>query len=329
MAFALLWLAHTASAQSTVLVGTGSTVPQPLFEAWADALNKSESDIQLRYLPMGAAEGLQQVSKGSGDFGAGEIRLTTKELQKAGVTMIPVAVVGIVPIYNVPGLRGDLQFNGDVLANIFLGNIRNWNDPKIAKLNPTLKLPDAAIHVVHRSDGKGSNYIFSTFLAKENAEFKERVGASASPKWPVGVKTERSNDMVDLVKQTPGAIGYVEHSYAVKNGLGYAAVKNSSGATIKASRASLQAAEKTAEAASGDEFSTLLTDSTAHDAYPIASFTWIYIRSKSSDATRAAAEMKLLHWILSDGQPIADSQGYVALSPAMQARVQHKVDSMK
>jgi phosphate transport system substrate-binding protein len=330
-AIALLCLAASApaSAQTTVLVGAGSTVPQPLYVAWSEAIQKSDSTIQLRYLPMGAADGVQQVSKGSGDFGAGEIRLTAAELKKSGLTMIPVAVVGIVPIYNVPGLHNDLQFNGDVLAGIFLGDIKTWSDPKIAKLNPGVKLPDLAIKVVHRPDGKGSNYIFSTFLSKENAAFKERVGASASPKWPVGTKAERSSDMVDSVKQTAGAIGYVEHSFAVKNGVGYAAVKNAAGQTVKASKASLQAAEKAAESATGDEFSTLLTDTTVHDAYPISSFTWMYVRAKSGGNTRAAAQIKLLQWILGDGQKIAEDEGYVALSTTIQGRVRHKVDELK
>jgi phosphate transport system substrate-binding protein len=327
-ALVLLIAVIPATAQTTILVGVGSTVPQPLYNSWAENFNRVDSKVQVKYLGLGTSEGIAQVAKGNGDFGAGEVRLSTAELHKEGLTLVPVAIVGIVPIYNVPGVRGDLQFSADVLANIFLGNIKNWNDPRIAKLNPSAKLPDLAIKVVHRPDGKGSNFIFTSFLAKGSTEFKDKVGVSASPKWPVGTKAERSSDMVEMVKQASGAIGYVEHSYAVKNNVEYGDVKNAAGQFVKASRTSLQSAASHLAGGTSDEFADDLTATTAKDAYPVASFTWMYVRVKSTDATRASALNRLMTWIMSDGQPMADHEGYVAIPTALQGRIVKKVNSL-
>lgn len=324
---ALMILASTFTvAQTTILVGTGSTVPQPLFNSWADHYNKTNSAVQMKYLGLGTSEGIQQVTKGSGDFGAGELRMSPKDLQKDGLVMVPVAVVGIVPIYNVPGVK-ELRFSGEVLAEIFQGKIKNWNDAKLGKLNPGAKLPDLAIKVVHRPDGKGSNYIFTNFLSKSNADFRAAIGVSASPKWPVGAKAERSSDVVEMVKSTAGAIGYVEHSYAVKNSVEYGTVENASGQFVKASKASLTAAAGTASAASADDAD--ITGSTAKEAYPLASFTWMYVRAKSSDAKRGGVLNSFMTWIVGDGQTYAEQEGYVALPSAVAAHARKTISSLK
>ncbi len=322
---AFVLCASLASAQTTILVGAGSTVPQPLYNAWGEKFNRQDASVQLRYLGLGTSEGIAQVTKGNADFGAGEVRMTAAEARRNGLELIPVAVVGIVPVYNVPGAK-ELKFSGDVLAGIFLGTIKNWNDPKIAKLNPGVKLPDLAIKTVHRPDGKGSNYIFTNFLSKSSAAFKSQIGVTASPKWPGGTKAERSSDVVDEVKSANGSIGYVEHSYAVKNGVEYAAVENAAGQFVKASKSSLVAAASTA---SPSDDASDITGASAKEAYPMASFTWVYVRTKNTDEKRARALASMLSWILGEGQSMTEVEGYVSLPPSVETHAKKMVDGIK
>jgi phosphate transport system substrate-binding protein len=295
---------------STVLVASGSSVPAPLYNRWAQEYNQQNGHVRFKYLPTGTQEGIRDISHGSGDFGAGEVPLSAKD-REAGLTELPVALVGIVPIYNVPGVKRGLHLSGDVLAEIFLGEIKSWNAAAIAKLNPDVSLPATAIRVVHRPDGKGSNYIFTDFLSKTSAKFRARVGTTPSPKWPVGESAERSSDMADKVGHEDGAIGYVELAYAVKSGSSQAAVLNPAGKFARASAASITAACR--ENAHGDKLSASLTNAPGEESYPIASFTWAYVRSSNSDGTRAAAIADFFRWVFSDGQKFAEEEGYPPL----------------
>src|SRR5579871_4053682 len=186
---------HLSAQDTVVLVGSGSSVPAPLYSRWASEYNKRNPKWQMRYLPMGTSEGIKQISHGSGDFGAGEVPLTAAERNEANLTELPAMIVGIVPIYNLPGVQ-ELKFNGEVLAEIFLGQIKNWNAPQIAKLNPDVNLPNLPIKIVYRPGGKGSNYVFTDFLSKNSPKFKAELGVSPSPKWPTRTPAERSSDMV-------------------------------------------------------------------------------------------------------------------------------------
>jgi phosphate transport system substrate-binding protein len=186
---------------------------------WADAYNQRNRDVQMRYLPSGTSEGIAAISHGSGDFAAGEVALTPKQRSEAGLVEIPAVLIGIVPIYNLPGTQKELRFSGDVLAEIFLGNIKSWNAPALTKLNPGVTLPDLRINVVNRPGGKGSNYIFTEFLSKTSPKFRAEIGISPSPKWPVGTPAERSSDMADKVRSEPGSIGYVEAEYAIRSAI--------------------------------------------------------------------------------------------------------------
>src|SRR5579872_4656631 len=172
------------SQQAVVLVGSGSTVPAPLMAKWAEAYGQHNRNAQIRYVASGTGEGIAAISHGSGDFAAGEVPLTAKQRSEGGLVEFPAVVIGIVPIYNVPGLKTELRFSGEVLADIFTGSVHNWNAPALAKLNPDVTLPDLAIKVVNRPAGKGSNYIFTDFLAKASPHFRSEIGVSASPKWP-------------------------------------------------------------------------------------------------------------------------------------------------
>jgi phosphate transport system substrate-binding protein len=327
--FACALLVSPARAQQAmVLVGSGSTVPAPLYNRWGQEFGKRNPKIQMKYLPVGTEEGIKQISHESGDFGAGEAPLTESQRKDDGLMELPAVIIAIVPVYNLPEVHQELRLSGEVLADIFLGVVKTWNAPQIAKLNPDLSLPNMAIHVIHRPAGKGSNYVFSDFLSKSSAKFRAQIGVSASPKWPVGEPAERSSDMADKVKHEPGSIGYVEYQYAVKDSIQQAAVQNAAGNFVKASQRGLAAACEEVEAPNWRSFSASLVNARGADSYPISSFTWIYLRAKTSDSARAAALRDLLNWTYSDGQTLAEQEGYAALPAKLQAEVKKKLSEL-
>jgi len=314
---------------AVVLVGSGSSVPAPLYNRWTQEYGKRSHNIQMRYLPVGTSEGIKQISHGAGDFGAGEARLTDKERKEDGLIELPVVLIAIVPIYNLPDVHQELRLSGDVLAAIFLGDVKMWNAPQIAKLNPEIKLPNLPIQVVNRPSGKGSNYVFTDFLSKVNSKFRAQVGVTPSPKWPVGEPEERSSDMADKVKSSPGAIGFVEYQYAAKGGIHQAAVLNSAGKFVTASSESIEAACKAVEAPHWNNFSASLADAPGADSFPIASFSWLYLRSQSSDSARTAALADFLNWTFTDGQQYAVQEGYSELPAPLLAAVRKKVTELR
>jgi phosphate transport system substrate-binding protein len=318
-----------AHAQDTVvLVGSGSTVPAPLYNRWAPEFGKRSSKVQMKYLPIGTSEGIKQISHGTGDFGAGEVPLTPSERSDGSLIEMPVVIIGIVPIYNLPGVRG-LHLSGEVLAAIFLGDIKNWNAPQIAKLNPDASLPDLPIHVMVRPAGKGTNYVFSEFLSKASSKFREQIGVTPSPKWPLGELAERTSDMIDKVKGQAGAIGYAELQSALKANVSQAAVLNPSGKFVQASSQSIKEACQAVEAPHWNNFSASLIDAPSAEAYPITSFTWIYVRTKASDSARGAALADLLEWIYKDGQQYAEDEGYAPLPSSLLVSVRKKLSTLQ
>jgi phosphate transport system substrate-binding protein len=327
---ALAFHGAPAGAQNeVVLVGSGSSVPAPLYTRWTQEYDKHNPQIHMRYLPVGTSEGIKQIARGVSDFGAGESQLTEKERKEEGLIELPVVLIGIVPVYNLPEVHQELRLSGEVLAEIFLGEIKNWNAAAIAKLNPEMSLPNLTIQVVNRPAGKGSNYVFTDFLSKASSKFRAQVGVSPSPKWPVGVPAERSADMADKVKASPGSIGYVEYQYAVKGNISQVAVLNPAGKFIRASAESIAEACKAVEAPQWSSFSASLTNAPGADSFPITSFTWIYLRSKSRDSARAAALEDLLDWIYTDGQQFAAQEGYPELPSQLLAAVRRKVKALQ
>ena len=242
---------------------------------------------------------------------------------------LPVVLIAIVPIYNLPNVQQELRLSGEVLAAIFLGDIKMWNAPQIAKLNSDISLPNLAIQVVNRPAGKGSNYVFTDFLSKASAKFRSEIGVTPSPKWPVGTAAERSSDMADKVKNTPGSIGYVEYQYATKNNISQAVVQNRSGKFMKATLPSMIAACQSAESPNWKNFSASLINTPGADSFPITSFTWIYVRSRSNDASRSIALNGLLEWIYTDGQQYAVEEGYAELPPQLLAALRRKVKELQ
>jgi phosphate transport system substrate-binding protein len=322
-------MASARAQTALVLVGSGSSVPAPLYQKWTQEYSKRNSNIQMRYLPVGTSEGIKQISHGVGDFGAGEAPLTEVERKEGGLIELPVVLIGIVPIYNLPGVHQELRLSGEVLAEIFMGDVKMWNAPQIAKLNPDITVPGMAIQVVNRPAGKGSNYVFTDFLSKVSSRFRARVGVSPSPKWPVGESAERSSDMADKVKNGSGSIGYVEYQYAVESNIPQAAVLNPAGKFVRASAETTAAACNAAEAPRWNSFSASLANEPGLDSFPITSFTWIYLRTKSNDSDRAGALNDFLNWIYTDGQQFAVREGYTELPRPLLDAVREKVKDLK
>ncbi len=335
----LTWLTFAAAvslcpqlclAQETIaLVGSGSSVPAPLYSKWAEQYNKRSPKIQMRYLPLGTSESIKQISHGNGDFAAGEMPLTAKERSEGSLIELPAILIAIVPIYNLPGTPGELRFSGALLADIFLGRVKTWNSPAIAKLNPHLSLPELPIKVIYRPAGKGSNYVFTDFLSKTSAQFREEIGTTPSPKWPVGSPAERSADMAEMVRSESGSIGYVEVQYAIKMNIPYGSVLNSAGHFVKASERTLTAACRAVEAPGWSKFSASLTNAPGAESFPITSFSWLYLRTAVPDSRRVPALADLLNWIFTGGQQIAVQEGYSELPPPLVAKVRAKIDSLK
>lgn len=325
-----LFAAPNVAQNKISLVGSGSNVPINLYTAWTDEFNKKNTSIQVRYLSMSTMEGIRQISEGSGDFAAGEVPLSHEQMHGGKVTLVqvPTVLVGIVPIYNLPGTP-DLSFSGEVLAQIYLGKIKNWKDSHIAKLNPGATLPDLGIQVVHRTPGKGSNYIFTDFLSKTSPEFRAQVGKSPSPKWPVGVDANRGEDMVEKVSTTPGAIGYVELNFARRSDIGYGSVQNPAGQFVKATPESITSACAAMDKSLPSDFGISMTSALGKGSYPIASFTWIYVPASGAPAERSRAVKEFLTWGLADGQNMARSLGYATLPKEVLAKAKSALNSIQ
>ena len=317
-----------AADQDIILVGSGSSVPLPLYRKLAELYNQKNKAIQFQYLPQGTSEGINQVTRGVSDFGAGETPLTAEERRQANLTELPVVLIGIVPIYNLPG-NPQLRLSGEVLADVYLGHVKNWNDAAMVKLNPGITLPSLPIRVINRPAGKGSNYVFTDFLSKASVRFRDQIGRSPSPKWPVGEPAERSSDMADKVKKNPGALGYVELQYADDNHITHASVLNASGKFVKGTAASITAACAAVEAPGWDKLAASLTNAPGANSYPIASFTWVYVRSNAKDSRRTKALVDLLNWGYTEGQRVAVQEGYSELPKALVAKVTVMVNAMK
>ncbi|MGH9741650.1 MAG: phosphate ABC transporter substrate-binding protein PstS [Candidatus Acidiferrum sp.] len=321
----------TNGQDTTVLVVTGSSMPEPLYLLWNDEYHKHQPAVKVRYLPEGSGAGAERVLTGTGDFAGGDAPIPEKELKAATtkVVELPTVLIGIVMIYNVPGIYGKLRLSGPVLANIYLGKITSWNDPAVVKLNPAAKLPGIPIRVVHRTEGKGSSYILSDFLSKASAEFLSRIGRSESPNWIAGAKVGRTQDMVDKVQSTPGAIGYTELNIAEKASLHMASIRNEDGAFVSPSARSIAAAAKALLGKTSDDFRISLTNAPGKESYPISSFTWFYVPEKAADSQRGHAIAEYLKWVYSHGEKIAQEEGYPPLPEELLVKVAAKAATIR
>jgi phosphate transport system substrate-binding protein len=332
LAISLTILSTDGLAQTRmVLVTTGSTMPEPLYVLWGDEYHKLHAETQLRYLPVGTSESAKDVLSGSGDLGGGDAPIPERQLKEASraAVELPTILVGIAIFYNVPGAAASIHLSGPVLANIYLGKTTSWSDPEISKLNPDAKLPSLPIKVLHRTDGKGSNYIFSDFLSKLSPEFRAKVGTDVSPKWPVGAAFSRCQDLLATAAQAPGSIGYAELRCGENSGLSIARIRNAAGEFVKPSTKSISDAALAMESKMTNDFRASLTNAPGKESYPITSFTWFYVPAHPQDSQRSHAVKEYLTWVYASGQEIAQAQGYAPLPPTVLQKVRAKVASLQ
>jgi phosphate transport system substrate-binding protein len=298
-----------------VINGAGATFPYPIYSKWFSEYGKKHPNIRINYQSIGSGGGIKQLSAQTVFFGATDGPMTGEQLKAAPgpILHFPTVLGGVAPIYNIPGVSAQLKFSGQTLAGIYLGKITKWNDPALAKANPGVTFPATDIAVVHRSDGSGTTYIFVDFLSKTSPEFKKTVGVATSVQWPVGVGAKGNEGVSGLVKQTPGAIGYVELIYALQNKIPYGSVQNKSGNYVNASLQSVTAAASAAAANMPEDFRVSITNADAPDAYPISSFTWLLLYQNPPDKQSSAAMVDFLSWALVEGQAFAPDLGYAPL----------------
>ena len=314
----------------TTLNGAGATFPYPIYSKWFSEYHKLHSDVEINYQSIGSGGGIRQVTAGTVDFGASDMPMTDKQLQEAKRTIlnIPTVLGADVPAYNIPGISGELKFTPEALAGIFLGKISKWNDKALTAANPGVNLPDRDIIVVHRSDGSGTSFIWTDYLSKVSAEWKNQVGANTSVQWPVGMGGKGNEGVAGFVRQLPGSIGYVELIYAVQNKITYGSVRNSAGEFVKASLESVTAAAASAPKMPTD-FRVSITNAPGRDAYPISSFTWLLIPAQSKDPAKGKILADFLNWMVTDGQKMTSALSYAPLPENVAAKVKEAIKQVK
>src|ERR1700753_3901787 len=279
-------IATAAHAQQ--LNGAGATFPNPIYSKWFSEFSASHSGVQINYQAVGSGAGIRQASQGIVDFGATDGPMTDQQMSEAKVKLrhIPRVRGAVVPTYSIRGVNAELKFTGDVIADIYLGTITNWHDPRIASLNPGVNLPDHQILPVYRSDGSGTTYIFTDYLSKVSNEFSSKVGRNTSVHWPVGIGQKGNEGVAGMVRNSPYSFGYVELIYAVQNKMTYGSVKNASGKFVLASTKAVSEAAAGAAKNMPNDFRVSITNAPGADSYPISSFTWLLIPMQSPDAAK-------------------------------------------
>jgi phosphate transport system substrate-binding protein len=335
LSLALLGLLGAATAQNAAaqkINACGATFPDPIYKKWFGQFGKAHPGVQINYEANGSGGGVKGVTDGTVDFGASDMPMTDQELaavKHGKILHFPTVLGAVVPIYNLPGVTQELKFSGDVLAGIFLGTISKWNDKRIAGENPGVKLPNEDIVVVHRTDGSGTTFVWTDFLAKVSPEWKSKVGAAKSVSWPKGLGGAQSAGVTGLVKQNPNSISYVELLYALQNKIGYGLVKNSAGTYVKADVASVTEAAAGAAKSMPDDFRVSITNSSGKNAYPIATFTWLLIPSKFSDPGKGKVVKELLRWVLTDGQKETTPLSYAPLPKSVVTKEEKQIAAIQ
>ena len=312
------------------LNGAGATFPNPIYQKWFSEYHNAHQDVQINYQSIGSGGGIQQLTSGTVDFGASDGPMTDEQLSNVSgkIFHIPTVLGAVVPMYNVNGVSGEIKFTGDVLADIYLGNIKKWNDARLAKANPGVKFPDEDIVVVHRSDGSGTTYIFTDYLSKVSPAWKDKVGKGTSVNWPAGLGGKGNEGVSGMVKQTEGSIGYVELIYAVSNKMSYGSVQNAAGTFIKGSLESVTAAAASMKAMPED-FRVSITNAPGKDAYPISSFTWLLVPAEWADVTKEKAFVDFLNWMVDKGQTMTSALDYAPLPKNVAAKVKARIKEIK
>ena len=321
--------AGEAKGGSVSLTGAGATFPAPVYSKWFSDYGRANG-VQVTYQSIGSGGGIQQVTAGTVDFGASDAPMSAEEEAKVpGILQLPTVLGAVTVAYNLPGLQQPLKLSGPVLASIFLGTVTKWNDPAIAADNPGVALPATNIAAVHRSDGSGTTHVFTDYLAQVSPEWKSRVGAGKSVSWPGGLGAKGNEGVSGAVKQTAGAIGYVELAYAMQNQLAVAALRNQAGAFVSPSvEATAAAAAGVAERVAGGDYRVSLVNAPGATAYPISSWTYLLVPPKWSDCGKAQAFVNLVDWALTQGADAARQLHYAPLPDQVREGVRQKLGTV-
>jgi phosphate transport system substrate-binding protein len=318
-----------ANAQN--LNGAGATFPYPIYSKWFSEYSKAHPEIKINYQSIGSGGGIRQVSEGTVDFGATDGPMTDDQLKAAKIKVmhVPTVLGAVVPVYNLPGVKQELNFSGDVIADIYLGKITSWNDPRIAKDNPGVNLPGNPILPIYRSGSSGTTYIFTDFLSKVSPSWKSGPGTGTAIKWPTGIGQQGNEGVAGMVRQSPNSFGYVELIYAVENKMSYGMVKNASGKFIKASTDGVTAAAAAAAKTMPADYRVSITNAPGADSYPISSFTWLLIPTHATDPAKAKVLADFVGWMLDHGEGEAAALTYAPLPKPVQDMVRKSIASIK
>jgi phosphate transport system substrate-binding protein len=320
----------TAAMGAETINGAGATFPNPIYQQWFGEFKMAHPDVSINYQSLGSGAGVRQLMEGTVDFGASDMPMTDEQIKalKVKAFHFPTVLGADVLAYNIPGVTGDLNLTPEAIAGIFLGDVKKWNDPKIASANPGVKLPAKDIEVVHRSDGSGTTFVFADYLSKVSPDWKTKVGTNSSVSWPLGLGGKGNEGVSGLIKQTPYSTGYLELAYAVQQKMPYANVKNASGKFVKASFASVTAAASAAKDMP-DDFRVSITNGMGAGVYPISSFTWLLIPSEIKDPAKKKAITDFLAWMLTTGQKDCEALSYAPLPKAVVAKEQKQIALIK
>ena len=317
-----------AAASATDISGAGATFPYPIYSKWADAYKK-QTNVGLNYQSIGSGGGIKQIKAKTVTFGASDMPLKPEDLKESALVQFPMIIGGVVPVVNVKGLKpGQLTLDGATVAAIYLGDVKKWNDAAIKKLNPKVALPDQAIAPVYRSDGSGTNFLFSDYLAKSSAKFKDSIGAATSVQWPVGIGAKGNEGVANMTTQTDGAIGYVEYAYAKQNKMTFAQLINKAGKAVTPSADSFQAAASNADWSKAPGYYLVLTDQAGAKSWPITGASFILMYGAPTDEAASTEALKFFNWAYKNGAPMATELDYVPLPAALikQVRATWKSD---
>lgn len=323
-------LLATAAMGGETINAAGATFPAPIYQKWFGEYKMAHPDVQINYQAIGSGGGIRQLTEGTVDFGASDMPMTDEQIKALKVHPLhfPTVLGAVVLSYNVPGVTTALKLTPDAIAGIYLGEIKKWNDPKIASVNHGVKLPGSDIEVIHRADGSGTTFIFTDYLSRISGEWKSKVGANTSVSWPTGLGGKGNDGVAGLVKQTPGSIGYVELIYAVQNHMAFADVKNAAGKFITPSFAGVTAAAANSKGMPAD-FRASITNQGGAATYPISSFTWLLIPSEIKDPGKKKAITDFLSWMLTTGQKDCEGLSYAPLPKAVVAKEEKQIAMIK
>lgn len=317
-----LALGHAGTPAAEEVIGAGSTFAYPIIAKWSAAYSDKTGE-RINYQSIGSGAGMQEIRASTVDFGASDMPLPPDDLQKSDLGQWPIVIGGVVPVVNIDGVApGGIRFTGPLLADIYLGKIKKWNEPAVAQLNPGVALPDAEITVIHRSDGSGTTFNWADYLSKMSPAWKTTVGEGASVQWPVGVGGRGNEGVAAWVKQIKNSIGYVELAYALQGNLSYAAVQNAAGQFVLPSAASFQAAAASADWKGAKDFYLVITNAPGESSWPITATTFVMMHKQPQDKAKAKAALGFFRWALDSGQPQASELKYVPLPKELVEQVE-------